>query len=138
MDLYAQHILEHFRHPRGKKRLTSADITHEENNPACGDRLTVDLAIENGSVRIGWGGEGCSISQAAMSMLAEDFAGKPMVQLQALTPKDLLDRLGVPIGPRRMKCAMLCLHTVRNALNLLRKEPPQSWAETLESSGNGG
>ena len=80
---------------------------------------------------VGWDGSGCAISQAAMSMLADDLGGKPETHIEQMTSKDILSILAVPVGPRRMKCAHLALHALKNALRKMRNESPQSWSETL-------
>lgn len=134
MDLYAENILDHFRHPRGKKRLQKPSVSREEIHHSCGDSLTVDLTIDSGVIRdVGWDGTGCAISQAAMSMLADDLVGKLEDDIRQMTSKDILSILAVPIGPRRMKCAHLALHALKNALRQMRNEPPQSWSETLSA-----
>jgi len=133
MDLYAENILEHYRNPRGKKRLPKPTVAHEEVNAGCGDTLTLDLQIKGGRVeKIGWAGVGCAISQAGMSLLAEQIDGKPLAGLAALSPKDIRALLGVPISQRRLKCAMLPLLALQNALRILKKEPLLTWAELLE------
>lgn len=132
MDLYAENILDHYKHPRKKESLVTASISHEEKNLSCGDGLKIDLLIENGKVmQLGWTGDGCAISQAAMSILAEELEGKSLSDIDAMTPKNMYDLLGVPVGPRRFKCALLCLHTLKNALNLYNGKPVQSWTETV-------
>ena len=132
MDIYAETILDHYRHPKAKKRISQPSVSHAETNPACGDELTIDLRIENGSITdLGWDGTGCAISQAAMSLLSEEIAGKSAAELEALTQKDIYAMLGVPIGPRRFKCALLCLHTLKNALRKSRGEKAQPWSETV-------
>ena len=116
MDVYAENILDHYRHPRGKRRLPHPSVTHEETNVSCGDSLTVDLAITDGVVReIGWEGSGCAISQAAISLLSEELPGTSLEKIDAFAPQDVYDLLGVPIGPRRVKCALLGLQAVQNA-----------------------
>lgn len=132
MDLYAENILDHFRHPRGKKAILRPTVTHEEVNASCGDALSVSLRIEGGRIaELGWQGEGCAISQAAMSMLSEELAGKTMKEIDSLTPAAVYELLGVPIGPRRIKCALLCLHALKNALRKEKGKSPQSWNETI-------
>src|SRR3989339_784170 len=104
MDLYAENILEHYRNPRGKKRLPKPTVAHEEVNAGCGDTLTLDLQIKGGRVeKIGWAGVGCAISQAGMSLLAEKIDGKTTDELESLTPTDIRTLLGVPISQRRLK-----------------------------------
>jgi nitrogen fixation NifU-like protein len=130
MDLYAENILDHYRHPRGKELLPSPTVDHEEVNLSCGDALRLQLQLRDGHVeRIGWSGTGCAISQAAMSMLAEDMAGRSVADLERVRKEDIFSLLGVPVGPRRTKCALLALHTLKNALRKARGEAPQRWLE---------
>ncbi len=132
MDLYAENILDHYRHPRGKTSLENPTIEHKEKNPSCGDELTVQLIINNGKVeQIGWSGEGCAISQAGMSMISEELIGKKLEEIDQLEPKFMHDLLGVPVGPRRIKCALLALHTVKNAVRKGGGEKERSWTEML-------
>lgn len=134
MDVYAENILDHYRHPRGKTPLPGATMQHEEVNVSCGDTLTIFLTINGGTVTgIGWDGAGCAISQAAMSMLAEELEGKTVGQLEALTKADIYTLLGVPVGPRRVKCALLCLHALKNALHKAKGQDSQNWTATVES-----
>ncbi len=138
MDVYAENILDHFRHPRGKQALPKASIEHEEVNLSCGDALTIQLAIDNGNVAaIGWSGSGCAISQAGMSLLWEALQGKTMEEMDALTRADIEELLGVPIGPRRFKCAFLCLHTLKNTLRKAKGQEAQGWLETAEEDEAG-
>ena len=133
MDLYAEQILDHFRHPRNKTPLVSSSISHEEKNTSCGDFLTIDLQIEDGKISgVGWSGEGCAISQAGMSLLSEELLGKTVEEANSFTAKTVNELLGVPIGPRRMKCALLSLHALKNALRIHEGKEAQGWAETME------
>ncbi len=135
MDLYAENILDHYRHPRGKQFLPSPTFTHEEINVSCGDALTIALVLDGERVAAaGWQGTGCAISQAAASMLSEELVGKSLDALDALTAADIYGMLGVPIGSRRTKCALLCLHTLKNAIHLYKGEQMQGWSETVENA----
>ncbi len=138
MDLYADNILDHYKHPHHKMEtqgiasLQDPTVVHTEKNLSCGDVLTIQLTIKDDHIaEIGWSGEGCAISQAAMSMLAEELMGTSIPDIDALTPQDIKDLLGVPISNRRIKCALLSLHTLKNAMHDLRKEPAQGWTETV-------
>jgi nitrogen fixation NifU-like protein len=133
MDLYADNILDHFRSPRAKQSIAEPSVSHTERNLSCGDAVTLSLKIENGAIQeLGWEGTGCAISQAAMSMLGEELPGQTLDQLTALDAKHLLNLLGVPIGPSRMKCALLGLHTLKNAIHTHKGEPEQLWRVTAE------
>jgi nitrogen fixation protein NifU and related proteins len=136
MDLYAENILDHYRHPRNKGGTMNNELgtifSHTEENLSCGDTITIHLAMESDRIAsISWDGTGCAISQAAMSMLSEELNGKTMSEAEVLTPQNVYDLLGVPIGPRRTKCALLGLHTLKNALRMHRGKGVQSWTETV-------
>ena len=132
MNLYAENVLDHYRHPHRKAPLASPHVEHAEVNASCGDVVTVQLRLEGGKIAdIGWNGEGCAISQAAMSLLADALSDMPEQDLLALPASSMLDLLGVDVGPRRLKCALLALHTAQNALRKYRGLPPQPWRETL-------
>ncbi len=136
MDLYAENILDHYRTPRGKELLVSPTVRHEELNVSCGDTLTIGLAVADGKITgVGWQGSGCAVSQAAMSMLSEELQGMAVRDAMSLTPQAVYDLLGVPIGPRRVKCALLCLHALKNALRVSDGKSPQSWVETVVVEG---
>ncbi len=132
MDLYADIILDHYKSPRGKVAIANPHVTHHELNVSCGDTLTLSLRIEDGVIReIGWEGDGCAISQAGMSMLAEELVGMSVADAAAFDAAHMLTLLGVPIGPRRMKCALLGLHALKNGLRALEGKEPQPWRETM-------
>jgi nitrogen fixation NifU-like protein len=132
MDLYADNILDHFRDPRNTGALKKATVDHEELNHACGDSLHLWLLLDGGKVtKVGWEGEGCAISQASMSILSEELEGKSEDEILKLTKDDIYEMLGVPIGPRRFKCALMSLHVLKNALHKAQGNTPQTWVETV-------
>ena len=119
MNLYAENILDHYRHPRGKCDIANATfgIRHSESNTSCGDEITIGLTIENEKIiEMGWDGTGCAISQAAMSMLFEELEGKEISAILNLSDEDVLELLGVPISNRRMNCALMSVQALRNAI----------------------
>ena len=135
MDLYAEQILEHYRNPRKQDSLASPTISHAEKNASCGDELTLSLRIDDGKITdVSWNGTGCAVSQAGMSLLSEELVGKPTDEAASLSADAVKILLGVPIGPRRVKCALLCLHALKNALRTAEGKDPQSWTETLGES----
>lgn len=132
MDIYADNILDHYKNPRHSGKLDDSDVWHEEKNLSCGDALSIDLNIKDEKISdLAWTGTGCAISQASMSILSEELIGKTIDEIQAMKPQDIYERLGVPIGPRRFKCALLCLHTLKNAMNKYQEKPMQSWIGTV-------
>lgn len=133
MDLYAENILEHSKNPRNSVSLVDATVSHDEENIACGDKINLELSITKGIIRkVGWSGEGCAISRAGMSILSDELIGKNEDDVLAMKKEDVYEMLGVPIGPRRFKCALMCLHCVKNALRKNRGLEPQGWLETVE------
>ena len=132
MDLYAENILDHYRHPRGKQTPASPSVVHEEINASCGDTLTLQMTVKDGKItEVGWEGTGCAISQAAMSMLTEELQGKSLDDVEKLQKEYVHELLGVPVGPRRFKCALLGLHTLKNAVRKYRGDAVQGWSETI-------
>ena len=132
MDLYAENILDHFRSPRNQTPLSFPTVEHEEQNHECGDIVHLWLKLEDGNVKeVAWKGTGCAISQASMSILSEELIGMEEEKALALTKDDIYELLGVPIGPRRFKCALMSLHTVKNALHKSKDQELQSWVETV-------
>lgn len=134
MDLYADIILDHYRNPRHKSHPPKGEgiIIHSESNPACGDEITVGMIIRNGRVAaLQWDGTGCAISQAAMSMLSEKFWDESESTLATCTKEDMFALLGVPISPRRLKCALLGLHACKNALRKAKRQEILGWAQSV-------
>lgn len=113
-DLYREQILDHYRNPRNHGTLDPNDASFEDTNPLCGDRVRIDLRVNDGIIEeIAFSGRGCAISQASTSMLTELVKGQPLNEALALERDDLLDELGVPISPARIKCALLGLHVLK-------------------------
>jgi len=116
-DLYRDYILEHYRRPHNFGVIEDPTASIEGNNPLCGDRITLQLAISDGVVeRVGFTGRGCAISQASASLLTDEIKGKPVADVAAFRADDLLELLGIEISPARLKCAMLSHDTLQKAL----------------------
>lgn len=116
-DLYRENILDHYRHPRNYGEIEQATIVQHEHNPLCGDQLSIYLLVENERiVDVKFKGKGCAISQASASMLSEELTGKSVDEAKAFDKQTILDLLGIPIGPVRLKCALLSLKTLKAGL----------------------
>jgi nitrogen fixation NifU-like protein len=114
MDMYHEAILDHYRNPRHWGVLQPCDIDHEEKNPLCGDKLRLTLRVRDSRiVEVGWSGEGCAISQASASMLGETLIGKTLEEARAITKEDVMEMLGISLGPVRLKCALLSLKVLK-------------------------
>jgi len=116
MDLYMENIIDHGQHPRNfGEPLDPADIEYEDDNPFCGDHLHLTLQLDDQDrvKAVSWQGEGCTISQASASMLGEEIIGKSLDELRSLERQDVLDLLGIPLSPTRLKCALLSLKVLK-------------------------
>lgn len=121
MDLYSENILFHFKESPFRGKIDDASVEIEEHNPLCGDKLKVYLKFEEVDEdkilkEIKFEGEGCAISQAATSMLAEAIKGKSVEEIKNLDNQFVYDLLGVPISPARVKCALLGLVAVKRGI----------------------
>lgn len=114
-DLYREQIIDRYKNPRFRGVLDPHDITYEDDNPLCGDRIRIDIRVdENDRVKeAAFSGRGCSISQASADLLVEYIVGKDLDEVKALTKEDILDMLGIELGPVRLKCALLSLKVVK-------------------------
>lgn len=113
-SLYRDNILDHYRYPRHKGHLDHPDVVYHDHNPFCGDEITIELKIVDGVVtEAAFDGRGCAISQASASMMTEEIIGKPLEELRHWSKDDILDLLGIEIGPVRLKCALLPLKTLK-------------------------
>lgn len=114
-DMYREVILDHFKHPRNKGTLDPHDFSFEDENPLCGDKLRIDVRLgpDQRVSAVAFSGRGCAISQASASMLTEAITGKTLDEVKALAKDDILDMLGIELGPVRLKCALLSLKVLK-------------------------
>jgi nitrogen fixation NifU-like protein len=114
-DLYREYILDHYQNPRNYGTLEDPDISYQDDNPLCGDVIRIDIKLdkENRVSEVGFTGEGCAISQASASMLTEEILGKTLEEVKEISKEDILDMLGIQLGPVRLKCALLSLKVLK-------------------------
>ena len=131
-QLYREVILDHYKNPRGHGVMENADADAEGMNPLCGDEVTIYVRFGEDSDTIDevkFSGRGCAISQAATSMLTEMAQGKKASEVALLDKDELLEEIGIPLTPIRLKCAMLGLTTLKVALHKAKGTPlPQGLA----------
>ncbi len=141
-ELYREVILDHYRNPRRRGSLSGPHVHAEGENPSCGDEFFLDLAVEDGVITdLAISGQGCSISQASGSMMADNIVGKKISDVREITRKfkimmsiedgdnpvdperpgsvlgDLESLQGVRKFPVRIKCADLAWTTLEDALD---------------------
>ena len=114
-DLYREVIIEHYKHPSYRGHLEPHDIQFQDSNPLCGDHIEVTLRTdEQGNVADArFDGHGCAISQASADLLMESIIGKPIEEVKQLNKDDVLEMLGIDLGPVRLKCALLSLKVLK-------------------------
>lgn len=117
-ELYRENILDHYKHPRNAGWLEDATLRARELNPTCGDSIELMLKLDacDRVQDVKFEGRGCAVSQASVSLLTERIKGRPLADVLAIGERDILELLGIEVGPMRMKCAMLSLRTLKNAL----------------------
>jgi nitrogen fixation NifU-like protein len=114
-DLYREQIIDRYKNPLHRGVLDPHDISFEDDNPLCGDHIRIDLRLDDEKVvtEAVFSGEGCSISQASADLLVESILGKPLDEVKKLSKEDVLDLLGIDLGPVRLKCALLSLKVLK-------------------------
>lgn len=121
---YIENILDHYDNPRNKRELNPNDIQASGGNPGCGDivvmfaRLDEDGRIADAS----FSGEGCTISQAAASMLTEELVGKTLEDVGRMTFEDVVEDLGKDVVSTRTRCATLALTIMKSASEKYTRE----------------
>ena len=133
-QLYRELILDHYKNPRNHGLLEEADASAEGMNPLCGDEVSVSVRLGKKDVieDVGFEGRGCAISQAATSMLTDLVKGKTADEVGAMPKEQLLDELGIPLTPVRLKCAILGLGVLKLALHKAKGTPlPEEWGTSV-------
>jgi nitrogen fixation protein NifU and related proteins len=130
-QMYREVILDHYKNPRGHGILEEADAQAEGQNPLCGDEVSISVRFASDGETIedvGFEGRGCAISQAATSMLTELVKGRKATEVAELPKEELLDEIGIPLTPVRLKCAILGLGVLKVALHRAKGTPlPDEW-----------
>ncbi len=138
-NLYRDFILEHYREPHNRGVLEPHDLHFADSNPTCGDEMSMTLRLDEARERvadIAFDGRGCAISQASASILTDDLRGLTLGELRELDPAEVVANLGVPIGPARLKCALLVYKVLQGAV----RGAAVGWPEEADvlAGGNAG
>lgn len=125
-DLYREVILDHYQHPHNHGTLPEPDITFEDSNPLCGDKIRVDLQVKDNIVQqVRFSGKGCAISQASASMLTDELVGKSLDEIKKIDKEFVFQMLGIPLSPSRVKCALLSLKVVKSGAYGIHEWPDE-------------
>jgi nitrogen fixation NifU-like protein len=116
--LYGEIIQDAYRNPSHRGEVHDASHCFEDENPLCGDELSICLRVENGHIaEARFTGRGCAISQASAELLLDRVEGQAVHDALAVEKEDVLEELGAPsISPARLKCALLSLKVLKGAL----------------------
>jgi nitrogen fixation NifU-like protein len=129
-QMYREVILDHYKAPRNHGILDPNDAVAEGQNPLCGDEVTVSVRFGEGDIieSVGFEGRGCAISQAATSMLTDLVKGRSAQEVAVMQKEELLEEIGIPLSPVRLKCALLGLGVLKVALHRSKGTPlPEEW-----------
>jgi nitrogen fixation NifU-like protein len=130
-QMYREVILDHYKNPRGHGELADPDAAAEGQNPLCGDEVSIFVAFGDDDETIEdvrFRGRGCAISQASTSMLMEMVKGRTAAEVASMERDELLDEVGIPLTPVRLKCALLGLGVLKVALHRSKGTPlPEGW-----------
>ena len=129
-DLYRELILDHYQHPHNHGDIPGAGISYEDSNPLCGDKIRIDIKLKGNVVAdVKFNGKGCAISQASASMLTDELIGKSLDDIKKMDKQFILDLLGIPLGPSRIKCALLPLKVIKAGIYGIKTWPDEEEEE---------
>ena len=139
-NLYRDFILEHYRSPHNRGVLDPHDLHFADSNPTCGDELSMTIRLDGSKERVvdvAHDGRGCAISQASASIMTDELRGMTLDDVRDMDARGVVEALGVPIGPARLKCALLGYKVLQGAVTGTAVRWPDD-ADVLSQAGGGG
>lgn len=123
MNIYHQALIDHYKHSPHKKLLSACCFASAQYNPSCGDRVSFQGVVENGLIKdLAFQGSGCVISQATASLLCAHFIGKTLSAIDSFSTDDLLQLIGITLGPHRLRCALIAREALQQGAHSYRAE----------------
>jgi nitrogen fixation NifU-like protein len=120
---YIENLLDYYQNPRNKGRIDNATVSVSGGNPGCGDIVTMYVVIEDGVAKqIQFEGQGCTISQAGASMVAEKYEGQPLEEIEEASTDDMIDEMGREVVVSRLRCATVGIGTLKGAIRQYRQD----------------
>lgn len=127
MNIYLENIIDLYKNPLNQGKLENPSVTYRANSPLCGDDISVDLQIQDNIVQeVKHHGVGCAISQASISLLTQRIKNTSLENIMKITPDEVVEMLGIELGPVRLKCALLGLEAIHQAIGEYRKKSNHS------------
>jgi nitrogen fixation NifU-like protein len=123
-QFYIENLLDHYENPRNRYKMEGATVSITGGNPGCGDLVTIYLKVDSEErvIAASFEGEGCTISQAAASMLTEMLIGKTLGEVREMDIDAFIDQIGREVVITRPKCATLAINTAKAAERKYRAE----------------
>jgi len=114
-DFYRELIIDRYKNPRMQGTLDPHDYSYQDDNPLCGDEIRIDLRVDEMGIvtEAAFSGKGCAISIASADLLTESIMGKSLEEIRSLSKEDIIEMLGIELGPVRLKCALLSLKVLK-------------------------
>ena len=114
-DFYREIIIDRYKNPQHRGNLDPHDISFEDDNPLCGDFIRIEVRIGDDDIiqDAVFDGHGCAISQASADLLLDTVQGKSLEEVKNMNKEDILNLLGIELGPVRLKCALLSLKVLK-------------------------
>ena len=121
--LYQEELMDHYRNPRHSGMIATPDFASDDHNPSCGDRIAISGKISGNTISsLGFNASGCVLSQASASILSEHCANKTVSEVLAFSKDQLLELVGIPLGPNRVKCCLLSLFALQEAIVTFQRQ----------------
>jgi nitrogen fixation protein NifU and related proteins len=118
--MYREEFMEHYKHPQNRGHMEDPTVEITEDNPMCGDVITIQLKIDGGKIEDAkFDGEACAVSVVSASLLTDEIKGKTVEEAESITKEELLEMVGGTLTTSRVKCAELPLLTLKGALEVL-------------------
>jgi nitrogen fixation NifU-like protein len=131
---YIENLLDYYQNPRNKGRIEDATVSISGGNPGCGDVVTMYVKIEDGIAKeVSFEGQGCTISQAGASMVAEKYQGEPIETIEQASSDDMIDEMGREVVVSRIRCASVGIGTLKGAIQQYRRDKIMEEIEERQS-----
>ena len=116
-NLYKEELMEIYKNPMHRGHMDEPSVSLSKNNPMCGDKITLQLKLNNGVIEDAkFDGDACAVSVISSAMVTDHIIGKTIEEAQKLTKEDLLEMIGMNLTTSRVKCATLVLTTLHSVL----------------------
>jgi len=134
-NMYLDNIIDLYKNPLNQGTLEAPSVTYRAYSPVCGDDITLDLIIRDGKISdVRHRGVGCAISQASISLLTEEIKNQSTDKVLRMKPDHVVKLLGIELGPVRLKCALLGLEAIHEAIGKYHSLAPLKGGIILRTS----